>query len=307
MTRFKMTLKKNLFTVSLVLIVANSFAQSLNDDWYDLNFEDTSTLQHLVIDSNMNHNNLWQVGVPQKTIFTSAHSFPKAIVTDITNPYPINDTSSFEVINLATGEGWQLPHTVILAGFYEVDSDTLTDFGTIEISPDNGTTWIDLINDTSYSLYYQWWTPEPVLTGNSDGWQQFSVWLAPLGPLFNVQVNDTILYRFTFYSDSIQTSRDGLMFDDLHFEDWAEGIQEFQNNNQILISPNPVTAELKIFTNKPVHNTHVQVINNFGQIVADIQNFNDETIDVSYLENGIYLLKYSDTTEFSIKKFIVQR
>src|ERR1051325_6932797 len=99
-----MTLKKILFTVSLMLIVANSFALSLNDDWYDLNFEDTSPLQHLVIDSNMHHNNLWQVGVPQKTIFTSAHSFPKAIVTDVTNPYPINDTSSFEVINLATGE-----------------------------------------------------------------------------------------------------------------------------------------------------------------------------------------------------------
>ena len=299
-------MKKLLLSISLTLIAATSFGQWLGDDWFDLNFEDTTTLDHLRIDSIANQNNLWQVGTPQKTVFTSAYSSPYAIVTDTINSYPINDTSSFEIVNLATGFGWQMPHTVILSGYYQVNSDTLTDYGKIEVSPDNGTTWIDIVNDTAYSNYYQWWTVKPVLSGNSNGWQQFTVWLAPLGPLFNVQYNDTILYRFTFISDSVQTNKDGLMFDDFHFEDWAEGIAEIQNDNLISISPNPTSDELIFHRTKVSTNSKIQILNYSGQVLYNNSNFIGETIDIRQLSNGIYLLKYSDTKNFSIKKFVVQ-
>jgi hypothetical protein len=293
-------MKRLLLLISMTLIASTSFGQWLGDDFYTLNFEDTSQLHHLQFDSLTNQNNLWQVGSPQKIVFTSAYSSSKAILTDTMNTYPINDTSSFQIVNLATGYGWMQPNTVILSGYYQVNSDTLTDFGTIEVSPDNGTTWIDLVNDTIYTTFYQWWTPKPILSGNSNGWQQFQVFLAQLGPLFNVQYNDTIRYRFTFISDSMQTNKDGLMFDNFHFEDWAEGISEIQNDNLLFISPNPTSDELYIHrTNSDT--ARLQILNYTGEILYDTFNFNGETIITRQLANGIYLLKYSEKKYFSTK------
>ena len=62
-------------------------------------------------------------------------------------------------MNFADG-GFAFVHTAILSGEYYVNSDSLTDFGLIEFSPDNGTTWIDLINDTTYANDLWWNSPK---------------------------------------------------------------------------------------------------------------------------------------------------
>src|SRR5262245_57061736 len=136
-------MKKLLLSISMLLISSISFAQFY---FYTIDFEDTSSLYRLRIDTASNPNNIWQVGAPQKTVFTSAYSSPNVIVTDTINPYPINDTSSFTIVNIA-GAGYVVVHTASLFGQYSVNSDTLTDFGMIEFSPDNGTSWYDIVND----------------------------------------------------------------------------------------------------------------------------------------------------------------
>ena len=79
-------MKKLLLLISLTVVSATSFGQWEYIDNYDMNFEDTASLNHhLRIDSLTNHNNLWQVGSPQKTVFTSASSLPNVIVTDTAN------------------------------------------------------------------------------------------------------------------------------------------------------------------------------------------------------------------------------
>ena len=55
----------------------------------------------------------------------------------------------------------------MLTGNYLVKSDSLKDYGKIEFSPDNGSTWIDIINDTAYSSSISWYSAKPILTGNS--------------------------------------------------------------------------------------------------------------------------------------------
>ena len=287
----------------MMLFSVASFSQS--SYFYTLDFEDTAALHHLRIDSVSNLNDIWQVGTPQKPIFTNAYSNPNVIVTDTINPYPINDTSSFTIVNVA-GDGFTYPHTASLIGEYSVNSDTLTDFGTIEFSPDNGTSWYDIINDTfitNHIYVQQHWIS---LTGNSNGWQQFFVNLAPLGPLFNIQLGDTVLWRFTFISDNIQTNKDGLMFDNLYFEDYVEGIPEIQNDNLISISPNPTSNELRIYKSNVSDSQKVQVLNYRGQVLYDNSNFIGDRIDIRQLPNGIYLLKYAATKYFSVKKFVVQ-
>ncbi len=297
-------MKRILLSVTLCLIASGSFAQ-LGFGSYNLNFEDTILFVHLRMDSSINHNNLWQISAPQKTVFISAYSTPNVIVTDNINPYPVSDTSSFELVNRAD-QGWTYPHTVTISGYYWVNSDSLTDYGTIEVSPDNGTTWIDLINDTSYTSYYTWWSAKPILSGNSNGWQYLNVWFADLGPLFNVQIGDTTLYRFTFISDSVQTNKDGLMYDDLNFVDYAEGIDEIKNNNLISIYPNPADENLFIQKSKRSNSASVEVFNYTGQLVFQNKNFNGETISTKNLQNGFYVLKYSDGNNYSMKKFLVQ-
>jgi hypothetical protein len=220
--------------VIFIFMLSYSIRGNAQPDLYDLNFEDTSQIWRVQIDTN----SCWQIGRPQKPTFSSAYSAPNVAVTDTVNPPPVNDTSFLRIIHVAS-LGLEVGHTVIIAGKYFVDSDTLSDYGTIEFSPDNGTTWIDLINDTNYSSYIYIWGQPPVLTGRSNGWNDFWILLSELGPLFNVQPGDTVLYRFSFISDSVQTNRDGLMYDDLHFEDWAEGVAEGRSSSLISVFPDP--------------------------------------------------------------------
>jgi len=303
-------MKKNLLSISLTLIVATTFGQWLDDN-YDLNFEDTLGLQHLTIDTNSNSNNIWQVGTPQKIIFTNAFSIPKAILTDTINAYPTNDTSVFIITNVAFGGGFEWPHTAILAGQYNVNSDTLTDYGKIEFSPDNGTKWIDMLNDTvlidtALNHYWYWDSyDKPTLTGNSNGWKYFWINLAELGHFYNVHDGDTVLYRFSFISDSVQTNKDGLMFDDFHFEDYVEGIEGIQNDNLVSISPNPTSDELTILTKKFSDKQSIQIYSFTGQLLYENTNFKGEKINTRQLSNGIYLLKYSDAKSFAVKKLII--
>ncbi len=290
-------MKKHLLSISLTLMVVSSFGQSI----WDLSFDDTTFRDRIVIDSIINPNNIWKVGHPTKTVFSTTNSSPNVIVTDTLNPYPPNDTSSFTMIHIASG-GWQLSYPKIdIGGWYFVNSDTLTDYGYIEFSSDHGNTWLSIENHSNVCTWGA--TSEiPVFSGNSNGWKHFYYCIEP--PT-TVNLGDTILYRFTFISDNVQTNKDGLMFDDLHFEDWAEGIEEFRNDNLISIYPNPASDFLSVQRSFTNNLQSIQVINCLGQVIYIDNNFSKSFIDVRYFKNGIYYLKYDNTKEFSIKKFVI--
>lgn len=304
-------MKKLLLSISLTLIVATSFGQAgcgfgAAQNWYfDGGFTPWGT--YLQIDSLSNPNNIWQIGVPQKTIINSAYSPPNVMITDLINHYPPNDTSAFIFKHIDQG-GWSAPHTAELAGYYKVNSDSLNDYGTIEISLDHGTTWVNLITDTIYSSYYQWYTPKPVLTGNSNGWQNFYVSLAQLGMVFPVNSGDTILYKFTFISDSIADTLDGLAYDNFEFCNIVESIEEIPNDNLIVVYPNP-TSDLLFINRRTQHEKEsVKLFNYTGQLLFEDNDFKTKTIDTQKLNltNGFYFLRYSDTKYYAMKKFIVQ-
>ena len=111
---FKKTLMKNLATLTFALLSLSLFSQ---DPWvvYDmqfiLSFDDPSQFSGIDIDTISNPNNSWQVGAPQKSLFTSALTPPNVIVTDTINPYLINDTSIFSLTFLA-GPGFTNPDNV---------------------------------------------------------------------------------------------------------------------------------------------------------------------------------------------------
>jgi hypothetical protein len=267
-------MNKQIFLFAFAMLLCGA-AYSQNN--YCISFEGTglheNETDHLLwIDTLANPDNTWQIGAPQKPVFTSASTQPNAIVTDTLDSYPVNDVSSF-LLRHNVGLGFLMPNWVVLAGRYAVDSDTLTDFGTIEFSPDNGGLWIDLVNDTSYGSAIDWGTfnTPPALTGSSGGWREFAVHLEQLGPLFQMTEYDTVLFRFTFTSDGVQTNRDGLMFDSLSVWDVPPvGIQEHVGTQlQVQVFPNPSAEQVTLAWGSPLQTAHLLLVyDNTGRCVA---------------------------------------
>ncbi len=307
-------LKSRIMKKALILLLLPFSLFSYSQEYwdYDINFDDPNELFRINIDTILYPNNIWEIGAPQKSSFNNAYSSPNVIITDTINTYPPSDTSAF-VITHVTNDGFLWPHTVILSGYYKCDSDSLNDYGLIEFSPDNGETWIDLINDTIYSQYICWDYPIPVLTGNINEWTYFYAWLAELGLVFNINYGDTVLYRFTFISDQQDEQRDGLMYDDLHFEDWAEIIDENSNSLfQSTVFPNPasmrITIDFKSNQNDPFV---LKVFNSHGQQLYNKQykNGSDITITTRDYPTGLYIYQLTNMNKnkSSVGKFIINK
>ena len=88
--------------------------------------------------------------------------------------------------------------------------------------------------------------------------------------------------------------------------DILTGMIENDKTDNISISPNPTSDELRIHTTKIADKQTMQILNYTGQILYDNSNFIGTSLDTRQLPNGIYLLKYSDTKSLSVKKFVVQ-
>ncbi len=262
----------------------------------------------LQIDKKSNPKNIWQIGIPQKPTIHAAYSSPNVIITDTLKPYPLNDTSVFIFKHIDMG-GYSTPHSAELAGYYRVNSDSLRDFGTMEISLNHGATWVNLLTDTAYSAYYAWQSSKPTLTGNSNGWQNFWVLLAGLGIPFPVQHGDTILLKFTFISDGIAETLDGLAFDNFQFCDGTEGMNEIPANSLISVYPNPTTDLLYISRHTPCPMALVQVYSYTGQLLYEEDHFISGSIDTRKLNlaKGTYFLKVSESKRYTVQPFVVER
>jgi len=273
---------------------------------WEINFEDSIYLDRVIIDTTSNPDNIWQIGSPQKAIFNSALSAPNAIVTDTVNPYPVNDTSSFTIIHIAT-EGWLYGMGIHVRGYYRVNSDTITDYGKFEFSADLGLTWTDADSSSSNNCcrpgYYQ---ELPVFSGNSSGWKPFMYCLC--SDMDIVNEGDTILYRFTFISDSIQSSKDGLMFDEFDFWELVESTQEVLISDLIEVFPNPMSSYFAVSSSMELNsNKRIQIINTSGQVLYNDPNFEGQKVNVQFLQSGVYYLKYSTGNNYSLKKIVVIR
>lgn len=268
----------------LLLLASNTFLYFSQGEWdYSYHFEDSAHIPYLTIAENPFGGNLWQVGAPQKVIFNSAQSIPKVIVTDTVNSYPPNNTSLFELTHYVNMEFRCIP-LVSFEGYYQSDTDTLTDFGKIELSPDNGLSWITLTEDNQYTMM----SMKPILTGNSGGWQYFYY---DLTQLFYEQdllgATDTIKFRFSFFSDSIDNPHDGLMFDDLRFfsDDGMglSGLSKFQKS----CYPNP--AKTAIYFPFEFYGQTFELFDYSGNVSARGNIFG--TLNTSSLSLGIYFIR----------------
>lgn len=299
---------KKLTTLFFVFTVGLVSGQEICEN-YCLDFENSYCLDHLIIESIAYPGNLWQIGKPQKILFDSAYSQPNAIVTDTIQFYPVNNHSAFTIWNPATmGDIYGLRG---VSGWYQVQTDSLKDYGMIEFSPDMGETWIDIINDTLYNTTFNWFTDPPTLTGNSDGWVHFEVLLTDIGSAFDIQLGDTLLMRFSFISDENEDNRGGLMYDNLCYTQFVEGITETRFKTiRSKISPNPVLHNFKIeFENPGSQPFQLNVYDIHSKLMMSKENIfeNQVKLDALRLKPGTYIYKLTNQQvhERSWGKFVV--
>ena len=96
-----------LIFLSSILALSSNWISAQN--YYGISFEGNGVHEsdyghELVVDPA----GLWQIGSPDKTIFTEAFTLPNAIVTDTANPYPTNANSSF-ILKHVADLGFDMP------------------------------------------------------------------------------------------------------------------------------------------------------------------------------------------------------
>jgi len=247
--------------------------------------------------------NIWQIGKPSKPFFDTAFSAPNAIVTDTINPYPIANNSYFDLIipNIF------LPNLIV--GFkHKFQTDSLTDGGYIEESDDNGATWVNIAYEDTImttpgafnteNLYPKQDTlqgGESGFSGTSNGWIYSRIQWIWLWPCKQIPP-DTLILRFHFISDSIQTNKAGWMIDNILIS-WAimSGINESENNrSQIHIIPNPVDdiATIK-FDNSGNEIFNITIYDPLGQIIKIIENIKSNQVEIKRgdFTEGLYFVQ----------------
>ncbi|MCK9219278.1 MAG: T9SS type A sorting domain-containing protein [Bacteroidales bacterium] len=86
----------------------------------------------------------------------------------------------------------------------------------------------------------------------------------------------------------------------LNFQ-WAEGHAEAQNDN-IKMYPNPTSGTIYIYG---ASNASVSIYNSVGSVVAGMEHFTGNSLNLSALPKGIYLMKIEKTDHSIIQKKIV--
>tara|TARA_B100000508_G_scaffold91658_2_gene71441 strand:+ start:4322 stop:5209 length:888 start_codon:yes stop_codon:yes gene_type:complete len=292
---------KHLILLPFLLFYLSTSAQGD----YSCNFENSCGDQSQ--DTLSNPNNIWEVGIPNKTVFDTAYSGTNSMITDLDSPYPVNDTSYF-ILEYQAGYGFSHWQNVDLHGYYWVNSDSLNDYGTIEISVDQGASWIDLLNDTVYIFENYWFGQKPVLTGNSGGWKEFDFRSSGFSINFNVDFGDTVMYRFGFISDGQSDTLDGLMFDKIRMMDWAMSVPEYSMGSfKSTVYPNPTSNKVSISFSNPQHQeTSCAIFDAYGRIVKGPKTTKTESLhfDLHDMESGIYYYHVKMGEEISKGKIV---
>lgn len=292
-------MKKHL-TLGILLSISIGCYSQYGDGY--INFDSPSYLASIVIDTS-NSNNIWQVGRPEKTVFTEAHSYPRAIITDSINPYPPDNDSYFYLWVVVDYYPW-LAEWTDFDFYYKIDCNSLLDYGRVEYSFDHGMTYHNIFQTCDYKARdaegnfkdSNGYVKPIVFLGQSNDWLHCNFRISGL------PANDSVVLRFTFHSDSIAGTHDGWMIDDISWNSFVEGINE--KCSYLNIYPNPTETKLTIGSN--IKLKEISVITSHGEVIyhESILNSN-KTINTEDLEPGLYYLKIlTEDGKVMLKKFI---
>jgi hypothetical protein len=303
-------MKKIITLFFLLSVFCLSSRAQCNDQMFNINFDSPYCLDRLTIDTVNHPNNIWQIGRWHKSLPDSLECTTKLIATDTSQSYPVNDSSVFIIKTIVTpGVYYDCRN---FYGTYYAQTDSLKDYGTIEFSPDRGVTWVDMLNDTNYANNFKW-NPKPILTGRSHSCNLFWGNFFDLGSTFNLNIGDTILFRISFISDSTFDNLGGLMFDNIQFSDWVEGMSEIRFKTiRTNIFPNPGDDQFTIdFDNPQSHSFQLKVYDIRSKMVFMQEGLTGDKVflDTKQYAPDTYIYKLTDqeASKRGWGKFVIAR
>ncbi len=311
-------MKKQLFLLLFVLFAFQLYSQTWNIQysWDTISFE--SNYPYLEIDSSIQ--NIWQIGEPGKEYFDSAYSINRAILTDSLHPYPINNYSFFDIKIGSFNYDFEYPGNIFIGFEHKFDTDKQKDGGYLTISYDLGKTWMNIIEDTVYSppnpltensnLYTEndtLFNGEKGFSGHSNDWiSTFFGWVEPPAKKsLCSEIGDTMILRFNFISDSINTNSEGWLIDDIRlYSVFLSGITDYKERGLLNIYPNPASSEINIeFKNNLPFS--VSIFDLYGHLILEARN--QKIIKLNNFSNGTYIIKVKQRNGILTSRLIVIR
>ncbi len=272
----------------------------------------TNPSNSIIVGIQTSSTNIWQIGAPQKTMFNSASTLPKVIITDTINTYPINNVSTFTFAVKNTASGF--PYA--LQWKQKLDMDAGLDGGIIEISMNSGNTWQNVHNNPNVYQFYGFLPSskdtingnEYCFSGTDNVWRD--IWLCL--PTVLTNLNDTIYYKFTFKSDGINTNKEGWMIDNMNAHNTIiHPVKEISQIDNIVVYPNItngiVNVEMKKTANTDVIQ-NIELYNSEGKLVESYgQNYTKVVLDISKHKAGMYYLNVTINKKVSKFKILYEK
>jgi hypothetical protein len=307
-------MKKTLLIIISLVSFSKMNAQQVNSS---LGFEKNETNNTIKITDLTGD---WQIGKPQKNIFNAAKTGLGVVVTDTTKSYSADKLSQLTVLfRPIIGN-----NRIVIDFDQRVDINDNVDSTKVELSFDKGSNWFNMsqtqqflrcqVGDLSYSGFNQQGTNSANTTSNTN-WtnERLEIYLIMLlrvedCPFKQQYFLDSLMMRFSFYSNTSQPTKDGWMIDNLRIQsDFVGGIEKLENQNEALsLAPNPSTNDVvKLQSMNSDLSVRGWILENMnGTILKNQSNSNEiETFD---LEKGVYIVKIETTNGWFNKKLIIR-
>lgn len=260
-------------------------------------------------------NNAWQVGKPQKTLFRNAKSAPHVIITDTLNPYPVNANHSFVFGIPLANSGFGGNYIYALRWTQKLDLDTGLDGGIVELSND-GTNWQNAHNNPNSYQFYGF-TPgskvtlpsgEIAFSGRDTTWRD--LWLCVRSTY--AHQNDTLYFRFSLKSDSIQTTQEGWMIDNFNFAtSILHPVKEISQIDPVVVYPNITTGIVNIEMKKLRDSDgidEIELIDESGRVVERYgKNYTKVVLDITKHKPGLYHLRVTTHNKAQLFKLVYEK
>jgi hypothetical protein len=298
----------------LLGLLATSIGQQTIAQYQQQYFDGADTVPpwSLFIDLDTATNNVWQVGPPQKALFSSAATFPNVLITDTVLPYPPSDTSSFRFGVMPDQFSWGI---MALQWMQKLDLGP-DDGAIIEYSPDTGNTWHNAMNDpyvyNFYGFEYENLDTLPdgtyAFSGTDANWRD--IWLC-----FDVSwltTMDSLMFRFTLRSDTSANTHEGWMIDNMLVHSaLVHTIAGAEEPEDMTVEPNPTTGrvdirarrldEFHIIEGMTLMDVNGRTVQEFGPSPVKF------TVDIGDHPPGTYFLKIRTNLRTETFRILLQR
>lgn len=258
--------------------------------------------------------NVWQIGKPQKTIFDAAATVPNAIVTDTLNPYPPNDTSSFELeIPLFV---WGLNGVFAMQWSQKLDLGT-GDLGVLEYSFGDSV-WTNAFDDPNVYNFYGYEAankdtlPDGTVgfSGTDSLWRD--VWFCLDASWLISQSSNLLHLRYTILSDTVDNPHEGWMMDNMQAHlTLVHTIAEHESSEYMKVYPTMTSGRVfleaqkqdgyHIIEHMELYSLDGKLVKQYGQ--APTKYF----IDLDDLPNGVYVLKVTTNLKSESHRLVLEK